>query len=173
MATVTIANKALETCDGVINIAKNEQLVQGQYLTDVRNPKLAESGAICGGHQACLVGSLYIANGIPISEMLGWGFSFSWYTRESFMKNKPALRLAYAAINEASLRRMVKVNETRLNNLARRHGFDRYGIGPVQGWGEFFFETFLALKPRKVVMAEVIQVTRNAKRLIKTKAVTL
>jgi hypothetical protein len=99
--------KALATCDGVIEIAKNEMLVRGNYITGIVDDKLKQQGAICGGRQACLVGSLYLAHGVP-----------------------------------------------------------------DEGWGEFFFETFLRSRPNAVVLAEVVQVSRSAKRLIRSGAVT-
>jgi hypothetical protein len=156
--------KALATCDGVIEIAKNEMLVRGNYITGIVDDKLKQQGAICGGRQACLVGSLYLAHGVP--EMFGPFFSFSASKRENHMRYRPALRLAYYAINEAAHRRMKVTNPDKLARLTRRYGV------PDEGWGEFFFETFLRSRPNAVVLAEVVQVIRSAKRLIRSGAVT-
>lgn len=166
-------HKALDTCDGVIQIAENEMLTRGTYLTSVVRPKMAREGAVCGGRRACLVGSMYLAHGgfKDIEEM---GMSMDARGRE--MRNRPGLRLAYRAINEAALRRAEKINAGVVNRERSRNYSDHYHDtddgSPEEGWGEWFFETFLRHRTSfKQTREEVILVARNAKRLIKSGAV--
>lgn len=103
--------EAVKIFEGMEQIIRNEMLARGVYITAyVVNPDLAESGAICGGHQACMVGSMWIAAGVK-AEVVddGDGYGPIFYlpgtegrVREEFLAKRPALRLAYDAMNELS-----------------------------------------------------------------------
>src|SRR5688572_27543090 len=55
-------DKAHAILDGVVAISGREMLIHGTYVTsDVVRPDLAREGAICGGRQACLLGSVALA----------------------------------------------------------------------------------------------------------------
>lgn len=169
-ATATKAqDKALDTCDGVIEIAKSEMLTHGFYVSDVVNLKRKKAGAICGGRQACLVGSEYLAYGVKINDEAFPGFSS--YYRKDFMRNRPGLRIAYAAINEAARRYALKgwreYVEEEFANTA-----DQWDdpTTPDEGWGEWFFEDLCKYNsiPYDETRKHIIQIVRNAKRLIKS-----
>lgn len=50
--------------DGIIEIAENEMVRFGVYVSrGVVSRALADSGAVCGGRVACLVGAAYLAGG--------------------------------------------------------------------------------------------------------------
>lgn len=56
---------ALRALIGLEEIEANQMMKRGFYLTDqVVNPLLAKAGAVCGGHQACYVGSLWLGAGV-------------------------------------------------------------------------------------------------------------
>lgn len=174
-ALLPYQHKALDTCDGVIEIAKNEMLVRGTYLTGILKPDMAREGSICGGRKACLVGSMYLAHGVrgDIEDM-----SMSFDSRKAEMRNRPGLRLAYQAINEAALRRAEKINAEVVRRERRKNHRDTYRTrpyhatndgSPEEGWGEWFFESFLRRRTTfDETREEVIRVTRHAKRLIKS-----
>lgn len=54
-------DKALAVLDGVVTISGNEMLIHGTYVSGVTRPDLAAKGSICGGRQACLIGSVALA----------------------------------------------------------------------------------------------------------------
>lgn len=166
--------KALDTCDGVIEIAKNEMLIPGEYIsTDIVDPGLKAKGAVCGGHHACLVGSEYLAYGVRINAKDFPGFS--WYLRKEFMRNRPGLRLAYDAINEAAHRYALKhwrrYVEDEITDFS--HQWDN-PTTPNEGWGEWFFEDLC--KHNQIdydeVRRHVVLIVQNAKVFIEAGAVT-
>lgn len=153
--------KALKNCDGVIEIANNEMLIQGDYVTHrVENEELARQGSICGGHQACLVGSIYIAHGVKpwreSSGVDGWGVE----ARGVFMSTRPALQLTYDAFNRAAF-------ET-IGNPDEDYDLDR----PDANWAEWFFETYLEGSSHNAIRRQVIGVANRAKELIREGVVT-
>jgi hypothetical protein len=67
-STVTAA----EVLDNMETIVRNEMVQHVGYVTDtVVRHDLAESGSICRGHQACAVGSLWLAGGVEFQEYYG------------------------------------------------------------------------------------------------------
>jgi hypothetical protein len=61
---MSVQDDAIKILDGIEEIARNQMLVRGLYITDeVVRPDLAEAHSICGGRQACMVGSMWIAAG--------------------------------------------------------------------------------------------------------------
>lgn len=150
MPTIAHYDKAIDSLNGVIQIAKNEMLQQGLYISEVRDEKLAEQGAICGGRNACLVGSLWLGYGIkPVGDAL---FPELPGTdddeRRKFIRNRPGLRLALDALNEEAIK--------------------EGGPVPADGYfsdaAEHYFERTLKNRPQPVVKAEVIKLAQRAKR---------
>lgn len=94
-------------------IAENDMIQRVGYYDDlIARPDLAESGAICGGHQACAVGSLYIAAGV-MPKQNGWfdvvhnryhQGNVNPMERKAFMIEHELLSLseAYRALNDAA-----------------------------------------------------------------------
>lgn len=174
MAAPKTVAKALDTCDGVIEIAKNEMLVQGDYVSStIMNHELKAKGSVCGGRQACLVGSEYLAYGV---RMFAEDFpGFSYHTREDFMRNRPGLRLAYRAINEAAhryaIRHWPKYVKDEIADFS--HQWED-STTPNEGWGEWFFEDLC--KHNHIDYDEtrqhVIKIVRNAKSLIRAEVIT-
>lgn len=168
--------KALSTCDGVIEITKNEMLVHGIYVSDnIRNRDLKARGSICGGRQACLVGSVYVSYGVGVFRADGAyradfpGFSAG--VREDFMRNRPGLRLAYNAINEAARRYALKGWPEYVATELREYGEQwEDETTPDEGWGEWFFEDLCKYNDVSVIdtREHIVKIVRNAKRLIKT-----
>lgn len=113
MPAQSTIEKAVRALDNMKVIVKNDMLEQGVYLTEeVVDPKLAERGAVCGGHKACAVGSLWLGYGIkmqgPKDERILPGVYVNTYgsedlvDRDTFLKSRPGLKLAYDALNEAA-----------------------------------------------------------------------
>lgn len=107
-------------------IAENDMIQHvGYYSPDISRNDLAESGAICGGHQACAVGSLYLAASI-IPHQDGWYDDDDVYyppnvnvnMRWDFMKDNElnSLTKAYTALNSAA---MEYINNTNLHDAVQ------------------------------------------------------
>lgn len=110
----TIAD-AVRTLDGLAAIARNEQVIRGVYISQDIDEKLADQGAICQGHRACLIGSTWLAWGVKPTT------AFDYYTqdtiwnlpntsggRDEFVDDKPGLDLALRALDEAARRYVAK-----------------------------------------------------------------
>lgn len=117
-----IKNKAIAICDGMREIARNEMLTRGTYVTDeIVRPDLAQSGAICGGHQACAVGSMLLAAGVrrrrnEYNNVYLPGADVD--RRADYLRRHPHIKAAYDALNEAAER------------YCKRHNID---LGYVSG----------------------------------------
>lgn len=164
--------KALDTCDGVIEITKNEMLIHGDYVTAcIRNHDLKEKGSICGGRQACLVGSEFLAYGVRVFSDTFPGFHPR--RRKAVMRNRPGLRIAYEAINEAARRYALKGWPEYVAQELREFS-DQWEdeTTPDEGWGEWFFEDLCSYNnvPTDEIREHVIKIVRNAKRLIRAAA---
>lgn len=183
MTEVADKDKALNTCDGVIEIAANEMLLQGSYVTQrVMNPKLEDEGAVCGGRKACLVGSIFLAYGITYRKLLRLTDhipSFFLEDRDWFMDERPALKLAYNAFNQAAFEVIEREHQHR---IAFQHDYDprtnKYSISdrpevPADGWAEFFFERILENHEHDEIREEVISVANRAKELIGSELVVV
>lgn len=102
--------KALKALDGMLEIERNEMLVRGEYISVEIDDELAERGAICGGHRACLVGSLWLGYGVkPEKGTFCWGEEFYKLPgtedgRAAFLSRRPGLKVAYDALNDAAER---------------------------------------------------------------------
>lgn len=122
----------IEILRGVIEIASNEMLIRGTYLTsDVVRPDLAETGALCGGRQACAVGSLFLAARVLREDI---GFFADMDERVDFMSDRPALAQAYAALNEAAVQHVAE------NEIKDPYWDGRTDPGDSGGAAEAFFE---------------------------------
>lgn len=166
----TTVLKALDDLDGLISIAEREQLQQGIYVSHNIDQELKNEGAICGGRQACLVGSLYLAHGVKAEKT---GSKTSWYNyykgdwerdeagdmvyideyelpgvdpdnRDEFMQKRAALRLAYQYLNLAAHNYIKKNHKDEYDVLIE--DFDNAWserVEPECGWAEHLFETTL------------------------------
>ncbi len=117
---MSVQDDAIKILDGIEEISRNQMLVRGTYITDVVDQDLAAAHSICGGRQACMVGSMWIAAGVWImhnGEMElpgvtihkmpnGSGIVYSDYPnmnmREIVLTTRPDLKLAYDTMNEVS-----------------------------------------------------------------------
>lgn len=102
-----IKNKAVAVCDGMREIARNEMLTRGVYVTDeIVRVDLAEAGAICGGHQACAVGSMLLAAGVRRRWRNGDQYlpGADVDARADYLRRHPHIQAAYDALNEAAER---------------------------------------------------------------------
>lgn len=115
----TVKAKALQTLDNLAQIVKNERVIHGLYIDSDIDPEF--SGAVCGGHKACLVGSTWLAYGIKMEDdELPGAFPSE---RPSFLRNRPALRAVYDALNDAAERKVRK------DATLREVFIDAYQIG--------------------------------------------
>lgn len=124
-----MSRSVVEILEGVREIGNNEMMTRGNYVShDVVRPDLADKGAICGGRQACAVGSLFLAAGVPfdIAARVSTGFE-----RHRFMADHPDLRAAYDALNAAAYRYIGD------HELSERFGEENSRLG----WAEVLFES--------------------------------
>lgn len=102
--------KILAALDGMAEIARAEMMRQVGYLE--MNVKPSRKDSICGGHQACAIGSLWLAAGIRIRRTSGYielpGASPG--ARSRFVQNRPVLRHSLAFLNEAAVEYMARHN---------------------------------------------------------------
>lgn len=150
-----IRDKALDTLTGMSQIVKNEMLIRGEYVTPVRNRKLADEGAICGGRKACAIGSLWIAAGVKVEPQGALGARLPGIydsQRPGFLRRRPGLRLAYEALNEAAEEYAVEHNK--VATIKRSH-FD----SPI----EALFESRAA----KIGRPELLSLINVAKRKVR------
>lgn len=121
--------KALSALRGTIQIAENEMTTRGAYIRPNAKPALADTGAVCGGHQACAVGSLFLAGGVPYNIIDTVAARFQ---RRGFLtKDENAhLSLAYDYLNDAA------------DDYLDEHGIDREDLSSVgAGTAEKLFES--------------------------------
>lgn len=103
---MTLVTDPLQVLDNMRSIVEREMLTHGQYITSfVVDEELASQGAICGGHRACAVGSLWLAAGVkPNKDKWGEhtlpGVAADY--RRDFLADKPTLRLVYDTLNEVA-----------------------------------------------------------------------
>jgi hypothetical protein len=65
----------IEVLDGMEEMVHNEMVQRIGYISlRTYKPELAEAGAICLGHMACAVGSLWLAGGVELSWSGGLAF---------------------------------------------------------------------------------------------------
>lgn len=166
-----VARQAIRILDGIIQIAENEMLQQGIYVGPVADEKLAEKGSICGGRKACLVGSLFLsakhAGEIePPPPRYPWLNAYqdlydrwpmsSGDSRESFIADHPAMKLAWDTLSRLAVRDMIDEEF-----LAPSQTPDPYVNA------EMFFEDFLGEDDYLTVRDEVITLCENAQKEIR------
>lgn len=89
---------ALGTLEGMREIALADMMHQVGYLSDEVDER--RSRAVCRGHKACAIGSLWLAAGVRLDEGRLPGVDES--EREEFVRSRPKLRVALRALNEAA-----------------------------------------------------------------------
>jgi len=134
-------DKALDILDGMLQIADNEMITKGiYYKEECERPDLKDQ--ICGGHRACLIGSMWVAALVRPKKLEYWdeltlpGVEYG-EDRDEFLKRRPGLRLAYNALNEAAERRLVKISPDWEKNEV---DFSTNNVGADAGPAEFLFE---------------------------------
>lgn len=187
IAKRALKKHALKVCDGVIAIANNDMIVHGTYVTQgIVNEKLAKLGSVCGGRAACLIGSMFIAHGDMPKKPKGTYFGNGVWDgifgplRYKWLKERPALKLAYDAFNRAA-KNIVDLEHSEWSD-------NDPSAGPYTDWAEYYFERILGESgdgvereeeingellrhPYQETRIEVIRVAEDAKTLIKTGAV--
>lgn len=145
--------KALDALDGMAQIVKNEMLVRGEYLTsEVVNESLAAKGAICGGHKACAIGSLWLGYGVKMEGMPGLRElpGTDEEERKAFTRTRPALRAALNHLNAAAAAFAEK------NSITLTKSWD----DPIEGLFEGYYG-------RKIDRTDLLRVVNNAKRRVR------
>lgn len=156
--------KAVTILEGMEQIAERNMLIHGRYVTaEVHSPELAQSGAVCRGHKACAIGSLYLAGGVRMTyEKTNSGIMLANMPgvdeedRAEFLRNRPALRAAYDALNEAA-DRFIKRNGVKFP-------YDRTFNASI----EALFEEG-TLDGRSINAPELTRVIKSARRSVERK----
>jgi hypothetical protein len=120
---------AHETIERMEQIVVAEMMMHMEYISDEVDEKRREEGAICGGHRACAVGSLWLAHGIRPWLSYDWdseegrrviyGAQLPYVSaneRAEIMDRLPQLRIAYDALNQAAMEV--------LEEYAEEHGYE-------------------------------------------------
>ena len=167
---IPVEQEAVTILDGMESIARNEMLTRGVYVTDdIVSPQLAEQGAICGGRQACMVGSMWLAAGVKL-ELDEVGFprlpGVTLGERQEFLAERPELAMAYDAMNSVSHDYIIYHG---LSNWRWEHR------NPTEGWMEALFEatqsygiTYYSLIETK----DLLHLIDQARTLIKSRVST-
>lgn len=101
-AEATIA-KAIDSLDRMAHIVNMERITKGCYV----DPNVGEADGICGGHNYCAIGALWIGGGIRVEHNVE---PFEYWElpgadpddRPVFLRQRHGLRLAYEALNAAA-----------------------------------------------------------------------
>lgn len=116
-------DEALAALDGMRDVVKNEMLTHGTYVSsEIENHVLAAAGAVCGGHKACAVGSLWLGGGVRMKSLFGGAVlpGVEEEERRSFLRNRDGLRVAYHALNDAAERFMARHPEVKKRGTSYR-----------------------------------------------------
>jgi hypothetical protein len=155
--TREIVERAIETLDGVIQIARHEQLRQGTYLTGkVVNHKLAKEGAICGGHQACFIGSLWLGAGVKMRQDR---------RGDSYLPKTDQNKRRYAWLSRPHLKLALDAADRAAEQYAERHQLTI--PGRYSSSAEALFERGLRGATPEEIRDHVIRVCNNAKRQLR------
>lgn len=137
------ADRAIGALKRMKEIARNEMMARGSYISEVTNLELARKGSVCGGHNACAIGSLWIGYGVPIQY--GWSTAYPYLEgvscsldRQEFVAHRPGLKLALRALNDASVRWTMQNRPHELGTIQSRLWHDEV---------ECLFESVLADAP--------------------------
>jgi hypothetical protein len=152
--------EALKILDGVEEMAKAEMIAARAYVTLVWDRERAEAGAICGGRKACAVGSLWLAAGVKVRMDERLPGVEAGQPRRSFLRRRPALRLAYEALNTAAERRAHRLEEGERVEFA----FD----APRYGAAEALLErtSYLDDPDGELDKRKYISLVRSARRIV-------
>lgn len=158
--TAEVRAEAVKIFEGMEQIIRNEMLVRGVYITEeVVDPALAKSGAICGGHQACMVGSMWIAADVRMERddegFLDLPGVAAGRVRNEFLAERPALRLAYETMNELS------------RQFAEEHNLMKY-VDYREAWGmmEGLYESHSHDFKPLVTDEELLEMLEKAKAVV-------
>jgi hypothetical protein len=163
-------NEAINILNKMAIIVRNDMLTRGQYVSTTIDLELRDKGAICGGHKACAVGSLYLAGGIKPHEVYP-GKSYNYFVlqgvdrheRAEFLAERPALRAAYDALNEAAKRFIDRHNL----DLFDGERFEIGGLTQTNGWMELLFEAADIDGHVLDAQVELPKIINNAKRALR------
>lgn len=128
-------DQALTSLLSIEGFTLNHTLKRRVYVTErVTKRKSREQGAVCMGHQACFIGSMFIGGGVPISYSEGTDGKqtadlpeASQGMRYGILANEPGIALAYDVTN----------NQAR--DYMHKHGI--VGNGNFSHGGESLFES--------------------------------
>lgn len=151
--TERVRERAISALDGMRSIVRAEMLTQGEYIeSEISNPRRLAS--LCGGRKHCAVGSLWVGGGIRPHVTPGGAVHLpgtSSWEREAFLRRRPALRVAYNALNEAA-RDFADSHDIAL------HGFDN----GIEGLFENFYGEELTKRDLLAVIAAAKRKVRAA-----------
>lgn len=174
--TLADYDKAIDTLDGTISIARNEMLAHAGYISpSIVNSELAKQGSVCRGHQACLIGSMWLAGGVRRTGSRFRGYDLPSVSqgseRDRFLARRPGLLLAYDATNAAAERYMkrtgIKPGNTITGFLApAEHLFEE---GLLSTAGKRQMGVAHGRPSESAVRKEMIKVLRGAKRSLVSK----
>lgn len=172
-------NRADAILDGVVSISENEMLIHGEYITpDVVSEKLAKSGAICGGHQACLLGSVALAATGRYDDanlLVDWlrraaydlddQYSQSWIERVTEARDKlnarPAVKLVMDALNDEA---------TAILSTKRKTDRVRETLEDSANIAEGYFEVYLNGLSKPKTHEAIVALCKGARRRIAKQA---
>lgn len=173
MPALKTYEKAIEIINGIVEITKREQLQQGMYIFPDKDEKLAASGAICGGHKACLLGSAWLSAGVkPVISRDTLGTIIGAYLpaledgsteRKKFLRNRPALKLALQTLDALA--------DDKLPPKKRGpYRPDEYAspVRDFESQAEQFFEVTLKNKPQAAIRKEILALCQAAKRRLRS-----
>lgn len=156
--------RVLDALEGMHTIARAEMMQQVGYIDPNVNPHRRASA--CQGHQACAIGSLWLAAGIRPRR--NWGSSYLPGTpqaeRGDFIRNRPVLKHALNFLNEAASEYMER-HAIEGNPILNRDAIESLFESE---WFEYQYDNSAdTYKARRAAMLKVISA---AKRKVKAAA---
>lgn len=167
--------EAKDIVSGVRTIAKNEQLLRGSYVTDkVKTPALAAEGAICGGHKACLLGSIALAD--PTANFQPY-LATIYADRLSFtpdpsyitsyhpeVRPGPAARLVHSVFSDIAKARIERAAKTGPYPGTARRILKDPEERSFESWAETYFEEYLKRASKGEIHEAVLSLCTAATR---------
>lgn len=151
----TTKDAALDVLEGMREIALADMMDRVGYLSDDVVDR-SRTGAVCRGHKACAVGSLWLAAGVELKRDIYGDWALPGVEedeREEFVRHRAKLRIALRALNEAA------------TEYIERHGIRRAAFDdPVEGLFESHDRRMDGVNRRRVML----QVIATAKRKVRT-----
>lgn len=161
MTKKEIRAEAIQILKGIDEVAKNEMLSFGEYVRNVTRPDLAAKGSICGGREACLIGSAYLAAGLDAGSLTLVDFD-AQMGRTEFLADMPALRLAIQALDSVALPRVEKL----VSAENQSEFFDDWAGSPAEGLFESEYSKWYELSTNKQ-RKKVMTLTKEARKALK------